>query len=125
MRRLYEDLMKIKPIKNEEDYQSALKEIDNLFGAEPNTTKGDDLEVLITLLEAYEAQHHIIEVPDPIDSIKYLMESKGVTRKELESCIGNRSRVSEILNRKRKLTLPMIRKIYEKFKIPAWVLING
>lgn len=116
--------MNIKPIKTESDYQAALVEIDNLFDAKPNTSKGDKLEVLVTLVEAYEDRHHAIDLPDPIDAIEYAMESKGFTRKDLESCIGSRARVSEILNKKRKLTLAMIRKLYVKFNIPAWVLIQ-
>lgn len=116
--------MNIKPIKTETDYQEALAEIDKLFDAKPNTTKGDKLDVLVTLIEAYEEKHHAIELPDPVDAIKYVMESKGLTRKDLEACIGTRARISEILSRKRNLTLPMIRKLYDKFKIPARVLIQ-
>ena len=99
--------------------------MDKIFDAKPNTSKGDKLDVLVTLVEAYEKKHHPINAADPVDALKYLMESKGVTRKDLEPCIGSRARISEILNRKRKLTLPMIRKIYNKFKIPAWVLIKA
>lgn len=116
--------MNIRPIKTESDYEDALTEIDNLFDAKLNSLKGDKLDVLVTLVQAYEDKHHFIDSPDPIDAILYVMESKGVTRKDLESCIGSRARISEILNKKRKLTLPMIRKLNEKFKIPARILIR-
>jgi len=116
--------MRLHPLKSEEDYQEALTEIDKLFDAKPDTPKGDKLEILTTLVEAYEEKHYAIDLPDPIDSIKYMMETRGLERKDLEECIGSRARISEILNRKRKLTLPMIRKLYEKFKIPANVLIR-
>ncbi len=116
--------MNIKPIKTEQDYQGALAEIDKIFDAKIDTAKGDKLDVLVTLVEAYEEKNHQIDFPDPIDAIKYVMESKGLTRKDLEACIGTRARISEVLNRKRSLTLPMIRKLYEKFKIPARVLIR-
>jgi len=116
--------MNIKPIKTKKDYKEALAEVEKLFDAKPNTSKGDKLEVLVTLLEAYEEKHHAIDLPDPIDAIEYLMESKGLSRKDLERCIGTRARISEILSRKRNLTLPMIRKLHGQFKIPARVLIR-
>jgi len=117
--------MNIKPIKNEADYQEALLMVEKLFDAEPDTPKGDKLDVLVTLIEAYEEKHHVIDLPDPIEAIKSVLEERDLTRKELEDCIGSRARVSEILNRKRQLTLPMIRKLYEKFKIPARILIQS
>ena len=117
--------MNIKPIKTEMDYQASLAEIEKYFDAKPDTPKGDKLDVLVTLVEAYEEKHHAIDLPDPIDAIKYVMESKGLTRKDLELCIGSRARISEILSRKRKLTLPMIRKLYKQFHIPARVLIRA
>lgn len=116
--------MNIRPIKNEDDYNQALAEIDKLFGAKPNTRQGDKLEILVTLVESYEEKHHPIDMPDPIEAIKYVMETRGYTREDLRNCIGTRARVSEILNKKRSLTLPMIRKLHAKFKIPARVLIR-
>lgn len=117
--------MKIKPIKTKKDYQESLTEVEKLFDAKPDTEKGDKLEILVTLVNAYEEKHHAIDLPDPIDAIKYVMESKGLTRKYLGICIGgSRGIISEILNKKRKLTLSMIRKLHEKFKIPARVLIR-
>jgi HTH-type transcriptional regulator/antitoxin HigA len=117
--------MKIKPIKTESDYQEALKEIELIFDAEPNTPKGDKLEILVTLVEAYEEKHYNIELLDPIEMIKHVMEAKELTRGDLENCIGTRARVSEVLNKKRGLTLPMIRKLYNRFHIPAHVLIQA
>lgn len=116
--------MNIKPIKTITDYEAALLEAENLWNAEPNTSKGDKLEILVTLIEAYEEKNYPIDFPDPISAIEYTMESKGLSRKDLENCLGSRARVSEILNHKRRLTLAMIRKLYEKFKIPASVLIQ-
>jgi HTH-type transcriptional regulator / antitoxin HigA len=115
--------MNIKPIKSEKDYQAALIEIEKLFDAVPNTPKGDRLDILITLVEAYEEKHYAINLPDPIEQIKHVMEAQGLSRKDLENCIGSRARISEILNRKRKLTLPMIRKLHKQLHIPANVLI--
>ena len=117
--------MNIKPIKTEQDYEAALEEIERLFDAVPGTPRGDKLDILTTLVERYEEIKHPIDFPDPIDAINYVLESKGLTRRDLEACIGGRGRISEVLNRKRSLTLPMIRKLYEKFKIPARVLIRA
>ena len=116
--------MNIKPIKTEADYQSALKEIEILFGAEPGTPKGDQLDILITLVETYEEERYSIPVPDPIEAIYYYMESRGLTRTDLEPFIGSRARVSEILNRKRTLTLSMIQRLHEHLGIPAEVLVQ-
>ena len=117
--------MNIQPIKTNTDYESALLEIENLWDAEPNTPKGDKLEVLATLVEAYEEKNYPINFPDPVAAIEYTMEVRGLTRKDLENCIGSRARVSEILNHRRKLTLTMIRKLYTQFQIPAAVLIQA
>lgn len=117
--------MNIKPVKTERDYLEALVEIESIFDAKPNTPKGDRLDVLTTLVEAYEEKHYAIELPDPIEQIKHVLESQGYTRKDLELCIGSRARVAEILNRKRSLTLPMIRKLHQTFHIPAHVLIQS
>lgn len=116
--------MNIKPIKTAEDYEVALHAVESLWDAKPNTPKGDDLDVLVTLIEAYEEKNYPIDFPDPVAAIEYTMESQGLSRKDLENCIGSRARVSEILNHKRKLTLAMIKKLYAVFKIPAAVLIH-
>ena len=116
--------MEIKPIKTEADYDAALKEVERLLetDVEPNTPAGDRLEVLVTLVDAYEAKHYPMGLPDPIEAIKIRMEDLELTRKELEPLIGSRGRVSEILNRKRLLTMPMIRKLHEVLHIPLEVL---
>lgn len=116
--------MNIKPIKTEADYQSALKEIENLFDSKPGSPNGDRLEVLTTLVEAYEDEHYPIPLPDPIEAILYYMESRSATRIDLEKYIGSRARVSEILNRKRPLTLSMIQRLQEGLGIPAEVLVQ-
>ncbi len=116
--------MKIKPIRTEPDYESALKEIERLFNAKPGTTEADRLEVLTTLTEAYEEKHYVIPLPDPIEAILYHMESRGLSRRDLESYIGSRARVSEILNRRRPLTMEMIRNLHDGLGISAEVLIQ-
>ncbi|MDX9709842.1 MAG: hypothetical protein RBT64_09845 [Trichloromonas sp.] len=116
--------MKIKPIKNEADYQAALEEIERLFDAAPDTHEGDRLEVLSTLVDAYEEKHYSIPLPDPIEAILYHMESRGLSRRDLEPYIGSRARVSEVLNRKRPLTMEMIRNLHSGLGIPAEVLIQ-
>ena len=115
--------MDIKPIKTEAAYEAALMEIESLFNAEPGTPEGDQLEVLATLVEAYEDEHYDIPAPDPVDAILYYMESRGLTRADLEPYIGSRARVSEILNRKRPLTLAMIQRL-NRLGIPAETLIQ-
>jgi HTH-type transcriptional regulator/antitoxin HigA len=115
--------MEIKPIKTEADYETALKEIEGLFNSEPGTPEGDHLEILVTLVEAYEDEHYDIPVPDPVEAILYYMESRGLTRADLEPYIGSRARVSEILNRKRPLTLAMIQRL-NQLGIPAETLIQ-
>ncbi len=117
--------MKLKPIKTKADYRAALAEIDRLFGAAPGTPKGDRLDVLATLVEAYEAQHEPIPLPDPIEAIRYRMESRGLSRRDLEPYIGSRARVSEVLNRKRPLSIEMIRRLHTGLGIPAEVLIRA
>jgi HTH-type transcriptional regulator/antitoxin HigA len=116
--------MEIKPIKNERDYRRVLKEIDILMDAKANTAAGDRLDVLATLAEAWEEKHHSIEAPDPIEAIRFAMDQRGLTRRDLEPYIGSRARVAEILNHKRSLTLPMIRKLHSGLGIPAEVLIR-
>lgn len=116
--------MEIRPIKNEADYQAVLDEIESLFAAIPDTPEGDRLEVLVTLVEAYENKHFSIPAPDPIEAILYHLESRGLSRRDLEPCIGSRARVSEVLNRKRSLTMEMIRKLHNLLGIPSDVLIQ-
>lgn len=116
--------MEIKPIKSEQDYKKALKVIDSLFEAKFGTPEGDRLDVLTTLVEAYEAKHYPIDAPDPIAAIEFVMEQQGLKRKDLEPYIGGRSRVAEVLNHKRALTLSMIRKLNHALGIPAEVLIR-
>jgi HTH-type transcriptional regulator/antitoxin HigA len=116
--------MEIKPIKNEADYQAVLVEIERLFGAIPDTPEGDRLEVLVTLVEAYENKHFSIPAPDPIEAILYHLESRALSRRDLEPCIGSRARVSEVLNRKRHLTMEMVRKLHSMLGIPSDVLIQ-
>jgi HTH-type transcriptional regulator/antitoxin HigA len=117
-------MMDIKPVKTEADYEAALAEIDRLFNAEPGTPEGDRLEVLATLVEAYEDEHYALPLPDPIEAIAYYVESRGLTRQDLEPYLGSRARVSEILNRRRPLSLEMIRKLNAGLGIPAEVLIR-
>ena len=110
--------MNIKPIKSEEDYIATLKQIESLMDVKPNTPQMDELEVLTTLVEAYEAQHYVIDAPDPIEAIKFRMEQEGLKQKDLVSIVGSKSRVSEILNKKRKLTIEMIRNLHKQLHIP-------
>jgi HTH-type transcriptional regulator/antitoxin HigA len=116
--------LNIYPIKTEADYEGALAEIDAIFDAQPGTPEGDRLEVLTTLVEAYERQHHAIAPPDPIEALLYYLESRGLTRRDLEPYIGSRARVAEILNRRRALTIDMIRRLNTGLGIPAEVLIR-
>ncbi len=116
--------MDIKPIKTETDYEAALREIDRLMDAKLDTPEGDQLDVLTTLVEAWEQKHHQIEDPDPIEAILHRMEALGLARKDLEPMIGTRARVSEVLSRKRPLTINMIRKLNEEMRIPAEMLIR-
>ena len=118
--------MEIRPIKSEEDYKAALRDVSTYFDNEPvpGSAEGDRFEVLITLLESYEAKHHPIDLPDPIDAIKFRMDQAGLTPKDLVPFIGRLNRVYEILNRKRPLTLNMIWKLHQKFGIPAECLIQ-
>jgi HTH-type transcriptional regulator/antitoxin HigA len=116
--------MEIRPIKTEADYDAALAEIDQLWGAEDGTAEGDRLDVLLVLVDNYEAQHHPIAPPDPIEAIKFRMEQMNLTRKDLEPIIGSRARVSEIINRRRPLSLPMIRRLHESLHIPLESLIH-
>lgn len=114
----------IRPIKTKADYRAALKEVERLWRAEPGTPDGDRVEVLVTLIEAYEAKHHAIAAPDPIAAVEFMMEQKGLTRRDLEPAIGSRGRVSEVLTRKRPLTLPMVRALGKLLDIPAEILVQ-
>ncbi len=116
--------MQIRPIKTKADHRAALREIERLMNAKPGTPAGDRLEVLITLVDHYESQHEPIEPPDPIDALLYHMESRGLTRRDLEPFLGSRARVAEVLNRRRPLTIDMIRKLHEGLGISADVLIR-
>ena len=117
--------MNIKPIKTEKDYQKALKRLEIIFDAHPGTKEGDELDILALLIERYEDEHYPIEAPDPIEAIKFRMEQMGYKQKDLEEIIGYKGHVSEILNRKRKLTLEMVRKLHEKLNIPLASLIQA
>jgi HTH-type transcriptional regulator/antitoxin HigA len=110
--------MNIKPIKTEQDYNNALNKIESLMDAKPNTSQMDELEVLTTLVEVYEEQNYKIDAPDPIEAIKFRMEQEGLKQKDLVSIVGSKSRVSEILNKKRKLTIEMIRNLHKQLHIP-------
>jgi HTH-type transcriptional regulator/antitoxin HigA len=114
----------VRPIHDEGDYEAALAEIDGLMEAERGTPEGDRLDVLVTLVEAYEERHWAIEAPDPIEAIRARMEQKDLRQRDLEPMIGSRGRVSEILSRKRALTLPMIRRLSKGLDLPAEVLIQ-
>lgn len=114
----------IRPLRTEDDYLAALKRVERLWDAEPETADGDLADVLTTLIEAYEAKHHPIPAPDPISAILFMMEQKGLTRRDLEPAIGSRGRISEVLTRKRPLTLPMVRALSTLLDIPAEVLVQ-
>jgi HTH-type transcriptional regulator / antitoxin HigA len=117
--------IEVKPIKTEKDYEDALVEIEQLFEAKPETMEGDRLEILTALVEAYENRHYTIPLPDPVEAIKYYLESRGLTRRDLELYLGSRARVSEVLNRKRPLSLEMIRRLHDGLGMPAEVLIQS
>jgi HTH-type transcriptional regulator/antitoxin HigA len=114
----------VKPIRSKRDYESALKEVEGLWGAKSGTRDGDRLDVLATLIEVYEEEHYPIDPPDPIEAIKFRMEQQGLTRRDLEEIIGTRTRIAEVLNRKRGLSIGMIRRLHERLGIPAEVLIR-
>lgn len=116
--------MDIRPIKSEADYQIMLKDIASLMQAEANSPEGDRLDVLVTLVEAYERAHYPIDFPDPVEAIKFRMEQQGLTVDDLVSVIGRKNRVYEILARKRPLTLRMIEGLHDTFSIPAESLLK-
>src|SRR5258708_445103 len=114
----------LKPIRSKADYDKALKEVERLWGARGGTSNGDRLDVLATLIDVYEAQNYPMDLPDPIEAIKFRMEQQGLTRKDLEPLIGTRTRVAEVLNRKRNLSIAMIRRLHKHLGISAEVLIQ-
>lgn len=116
--------MEIRPIRNNRDYRRTLKEIEGLMTAKRGTPEGDRLDVLVTLVEAYEAKHYALDLPDPIEAIKYHMEQRGLAPRDLKPYIGGRNRVYEVLNRKRPLTLQMAWRLHSGLGIPAESLIR-
>ena len=116
--------MRIKPIRNKEDYQNALERLEVIFDAKRGTEEGDELEILAMVIDNYENENFPIEMPDPIAAIKFRMEQMGLKQKDLVEMVGFKSRVSEIMNKKRKLTLGMIRKLNTALHIPTEVLIQ-
>lgn len=117
--------MNIKPIKTEQDYQDALNRLEEIFDAKSGTSEGDELEILGLLIDDYENKHFPIDLPDPIEAIKFRMEQLGYTQNDLSKILGQKSRASEILNKKRKLSLEMIRKLNQILNIPTNVLIQA
>lgn len=116
--------MQIHPIRSVSDHDRAVARINELINAAPGTAAGDELDVLATLVDAYEARHHAIEAPDPVTAIQFRMEQQGLTRRDLEPLIGSRARVSEIMTRKRSLTLAMVRRVKQGLGISADLLIG-
>jgi HTH-type transcriptional regulator/antitoxin HigA len=114
----------IKPIRTKTDYRTALKVIENLMHAKANSAEGEKLDVLVTLVEAYERKHYPLDLPDPVEAIKFEMDQRGLTVKDLEPMIGKSNRVYEILNHKRPLTLQMIQRLHSRLGIPAEALIK-
>ena len=114
----------LKPIRNKKNHEAALKEVERLWGAKLGTEEGDRLDVLATLIDVYEAAHYPVDPPDPIEAIKFRMEQQGLSRKDLEPLIGTRTRVAEVLNRRRSLSIGMIRRLHKKLGISAEVLIR-
>ena len=114
----------VRPIRTRRDYETTMKEIEHLWGARSGTPEGDRLDVLATLIDAYESEHHPIDPPDPIEAIKFRMEQQGLSRKDLEGILGSRTRIAEVLNRRRGLSINMIRRLHDKLGISAEVLIR-
>ncbi len=117
--------MNIKPIKTNEDYEQAMARLEKLFDARKGTQQGDELEVLSMLVEKYEDENFPIDLPDPVEAIKFRMEQLGLTQTDLANIIGQKSRASEVLNKKRKLSLDMIRQLHKQWHIPTEVLIQA
>lgn len=118
-------MMDIKPIRTKRDYARALKRIEELWGADDGTSAGDELDVLATLVDAYESEHYPIDAPDAISAIKFRLEQMGLKQSDLAEIVGGSNRASEIMKGKRKLTVKMIRSLHEKLKIPVESLINA
>lgn len=116
--------MNIKPIKTKRDYHNALQRVEKLWNAKTNTSAGDELEVWTTLIESYENTHHPIDDPDPIELIKFRLDQMSITRDELAKLLGGKSRVSEILNGKRKLSFVMMKNLYKHLNIPAEIFFR-
>ena len=114
----------VKPIRSEADYEAAMEQLAKLWGAAGGTPDGDRLDVLATLIDAYEANHHAMDPPDPVEAIKFRMEQQGMTRRDLEDIIGTRTRIAEVFNRKRGLSIDMIRRLHDRLGIPAEILIR-
>jgi HTH-type transcriptional regulator/antitoxin HigA len=114
----------LKPIRTKADYKRALAEVERLWGARSGTAEGDRLDVVATLIDAYETVHYPMDPPDPVEAIKFRMEQQGLSRKDLEPLIGTRTRVAEVLNRKRSLSISMIRRLHDHLGISAEVLIR-
>jgi HTH-type transcriptional regulator/antitoxin HigA len=115
--------MKIRPIKTEQDYNDSIKRIEELWVAKKDSAQGDELDLLVTLVESYEMKHYPIAPPDPVDAIKFRMEQMDMTKADMVKYLGSQSRVSEVLNRKRKLTLGMVKSLYKGLRIPAEILL--
>jgi HTH-type transcriptional regulator/antitoxin HigA len=114
----------LRPIRSEADYRAALSDVERLWGSRTGTLEGDRLDILATLIDAYEEQRDPVDPPDPIDAIRFRMEQQGLTRRDLQRLIGTRTRVADILSRRRSLTLAMVRRLHEQLGIPAEVLIR-
>lgn len=117
-------MVEVSPIRTEQDYEAALAAVEGLMAARPDTPEGDRLDVLVALVQAYEAEHHSIEAPDPISLLQFVMEQRGLDRSALQPMIGDRGRVSEVMARKRPLTLAMIRRLQEALGLPAEILVR-
>src|SRR5216683_7548619 len=114
----------VKPIRSEADYEAALAEVERLWGVKSGTPRADRLDVLATLIDFYESEHYPIDPPDPIEAIKFRMQQQSLTRKDLEGILGTRTRVAEVLNHRRGLSINMIRRLHDKLGISAEVLIR-
>ena len=117
-------MSEVKPIRTNKDYERAMQEVETLWGAKSATPKGDRLDVLATLIDAWEAAHYPMDPPNPIEAIKFRMEQQGLTRKDLEGIIGTRARIAEVLSGKRELSIAMIRRLNTELNIPAEILIR-
>jgi len=118
-------MVDIKPIRNEDDYQVAMKTLAALWGAAEGSPESDQLDILATLIEKYEEMHFPMDLPDPVDAILFRMDQQGLTRKDLEPMLGTRNRVSEVLNRRRSMSIEMIRAVHDRLRIPAEILIKA